>query len=70
MRSQFLFDFDRCPLCNYDLMDGFEAPPRPAQPQQQNNNQELIRRMMGLRRGRTSRRQLATMLAAMDDSVV
>lgn len=51
-------------------MDGFEAPPRPAQPQQQNNNQELFRRMMGVRRGRSARRQLATMLAAMDDSVV
>lgn len=64
----------RCPLCNYDLMEGFEAPPRPEQqPQQQNNNNnELFRRMMGMRRAsaRSTRRQLATMLAAMEDSVV
>lgn len=61
----------RCPLCNYDLMQGFEAPPRPPPPQQ-NNNQELFRRMMGLRRAsaRSTRRQLATMLAAMEDSAV
>lgn len=62
----------RCPLCNYDLMEGFEPAPRPAQQQQQqNNNQELFRRMMGVRRAsRSTRRQLATMLAAMEDNVV
>jgi hypothetical protein len=65
----------RCPLCNYDLMEGFEAPPRPPpQQQQHNNNQELFRMMMGARRAtrnaRSTRRQLANMLAAMEDSVV
>ncbi|KAL3765507.1 hypothetical protein ACHAWO_011105 [Cyclotella atomus] len=66
----------RCPLCNFDLMEGFEAPPRPPQQQQQhqNNNAELFRMMMGARRAtrtaRSTRRQLATMLAAMEDSVV
>eukprot|EP00804_Cyclotella_cryptica_P012604 CCRYP_014744-RA/>CCRYP_014744-RA protein AED:0.28 eAED:0.28 QI:0/-1/0/1/-1/1/1/0/466 len=62
----------RCPLCNYDLMEGFELPPRPAEQQQQNNAHDLFRRMIGARRAsaRSTRRQLATMLAAMEDSVV
>lgn len=62
----------RCPLCNYDLMEGFEVPLRPSQQQHQNNNQDLFRRMMGVRRAsaRSARRQLASMLAAMEDNVV
>lgn len=62
----------RCPLCNYDLMEGFEPPPRPAEQQPQNNAHDLFRRMIGARRAsaRSTRRQLATMLAAMEDSVV
>lgn len=60
----------RCPLCNYDLMDGFDPPTIQAGQQQPRNGASVVGRLIRARRSSTSRRRLANVLAAMEDSIV
>jgi hypothetical protein len=66
----------RCPLCNLDLMDGYDQPPRVRRAQQHAEEQRAFRTMalstLG-RRIRTSRRaasRRASRRAAAEDSIV